>query len=62
MNPKYYRTDIRKDRTTVCPWCSRVNRHMTGDNCEHVYKVTAKGLVFYYWGIRPERTPNTRIT
>lgn len=53
MNPKYWRTQIRADGTSVCPWCERVNIHRTGDTCEHCYKLTAAGVVFYYWGIRP---------
>lgn len=53
MNPKYYRTKLRDDRTTICPWCATVNRHVTGNNCGHVAKITANGTVFYYWGIRP---------
>ena len=54
MNPKYWRVEI-KDHKTTCPWCNpvRVNNHMTGAVCEHVAKVTVKGVAFYYWGFRP---------
>lgn len=52
MNPKYWRTGI-KEGKTVCPWCGVENAHITGACCKHVYKVTAKGVVYYYWGIRP---------
>ena len=53
MIPKFYRTELRKDRTTVCPWCETVNQHKTGNDCGHVAKITKKGIVFYYWGFRP---------
>lgn len=52
MNPKYWRVEV-KDHKTTCPWCNRVNDHITGNVCEHVEKVTSKGIVFYYWGFRP---------
>lgn len=51
---KYYRTLLLDDRTTVCPICSCVNRHLTGKDCGHVYKITASGVVWYYWAWRPE--------
>ena len=51
MNPKYWRTALHDHRST-CPWCSVVNDHRTGAVCDHVFKVTDKGVVFYYWGIR----------
>lgn len=57
MNPKYWRTQLDLDGRTVCPWCGRVNHHKTGQCCEHVAKVTVKGVVFYYWGIRPVPSP-----
>ena len=52
MNPKFWRTELSNNRTT-CPWCAANNDHATGNVCEHVAKVTVKGVVFYYWGFRP---------
>lgn len=51
---KFYRQAIRPDGTTTCPVCGQVNMHVTGKNCGHVAKVTAKHIVFYWWGCRPE--------
>lgn len=50
--PKFYRTAL-KDGRTICPWCGTINNHRTGKCCEHVHKVTAQGVVFYWWGERP---------
>ncbi len=54
MNPKYWRVKV-KDHKSICPWCNpiRENNHITGDVCEHVAKLTNKGIVFYFWGFRP---------
>jgi hypothetical protein len=51
---KYYRTEIKADRTSVCPVCGKTNKHITGKHCGHVFKVTVKGMVFYFWGFRPK--------
>ena len=56
MNPKYWRTQVREDKTTKCPWCEKINDHRTGRVCKHVYKVTKKGICFYYWGFAPYST------
>jgi hypothetical protein len=53
MNPKYYRTSLRDDHRTVCPWCGSVNDHRTGRCCEHVARVQSNGTVLYYWGFLP---------
>ncbi len=50
MNPKYYRAT--GPRANVCPWCG-VEAKITGQNCGHLYKVTAKGVWFWFWGVRP---------
>ena len=51
---KYWRTQIVNGKS-ICPWCNpkRENNHITGDVCEHVDKVTVKGVVFYFWNYRP---------
>jgi len=51
MNPKYYRAT--GPRANVCPWCGVEANRITGQNCGHLYKVTAKGVWFWYWGVRP---------
>lgn len=50
---KYYRVNLDSNRQTTCPVCGKINRHVTGQDCGHVAKVTAKGVVWYYWGFRP---------
>lgn len=53
--PKYYRTQIADDHTSTCPWCGQKNDHIrTATLCPHVAKVSSKGIVFYYWGFRPD--------
>lgn len=54
MKSKFYRTEIKSDKTSVCPVCGATNKHVTGKDCGHVAKITAKGVVFYFWGFRPE--------
>ena len=51
MNPKYYRAT--GPRANVCPWCGTEANRITGQNCGHLYKVTAKGVWFWFWGVRP---------
>src|SRR6185437_15732126 len=53
---KYYQVEMDKtNRTSVCPVCANVNDHKrTVDNCNHLHKLTAKGVAFYFWGFRPE--------
>ena len=34
--------------STTCPICSRVNNNTANiDNCDHVYKITPSGIVWY---------------
>ena len=51
MNPKYYRAT--GARANICPWCGTEANRITGQNCGHLYKVTAKGVWFWFWGVRP---------
>ena len=51
MNPKYYRAT--GPRANVCPWCGVEANRITGQNCGHLYKVTVKGVWFWFWGVRP---------
>lgn len=59
--PKFYRSQISPDGTSKCPWCGNVNKHNTGNVCEHVAKLTNKGVVFFYWGTRPLTEDGQRI-
>lgn len=55
--PKFYRVERKAgEKTTVCPNCGAINEHTTGKDCGHVAKITAKGVVVYYWGFRPIRS------
>jgi hypothetical protein len=53
MNPKYYRTT-----SNVCPWCATPSPK-TGNACGHLAKLTANGIYFWFWGIRPIRVQHT---
>lgn len=56
-NPKYYRMRL-AGSVSICPWCERRNDHRAGNAhcCEHVAKVTAASIVYYYWGFRPVKS------
>lgn len=54
MTQKFYRVELNGAATSVCPVCGTTNQHLTGKDCGHVAKITAKGVVFYFWGFRPE--------
>lgn len=47
MSKKYTKVTLADNKTSVCPVCFKTNRHTTGQVCEHVSKVTVKGIVFY---------------
>jgi hypothetical protein len=51
--PKFHISKIGDNGTSVCPNCGALNKHTTGNDCGHVAKITAKGMVYYYWGFRP---------
>ena len=56
MATKYYTVQMNPEtKTTVCPVCSQVNNHIADvGNCNHLHKLTVKGLAYYFWGFRPE--------
>ena len=59
MGNKFFKVQLKDDKTSRCPFCDRVNNHVTGDVCEHVFKLTAKGVVFFFRNFKPLRDPVT---
>ena len=55
MANKFYRVQMNPEtKTSICPVCDHTNNHIAdAGNCEHLHKLTTKGVAMYFWGIRP---------
>lgn len=48
---KYWRVQIDANHKTVCPVCGHTNNHIADiNNCNHLHKLTPKGVAYYFWG------------
>jgi hypothetical protein len=47
------------DFITTCPHCKKTNDHRTGEVCEHLSKVTAKHIAFYFGDADKKKTAKT---